>query len=165
MGVSCFQPLTRTVFSFIRGFHSSAPHKDGLLLWSRVFTVPNQFVFTFAQILLLSQNRNTIIGRLLCVCGCTYMHVCTYVYTCIYMCVFVVRAWSAACLFVALMKVWKCVFSRWRLICINTLSPRLYAGPEVDIWSCGVILYALLCGTVSTDPATFIPLPVVQLCQ
>ncbi|MES1908068.1 MAG: hypothetical protein MHM6MM_001074 [Cercozoa sp. M6MM] len=33
----------------------------------------------------------------------------------------------------------------------EVISGDLYAGPEVDVWSCGVVLFALLCGSLPFD--------------
>jgi carbon catabolite-derepressing protein kinase len=41
----------------------------------------------------------------------------------------------------------------------EVISGKLYAGPEVDVWSCGIILFVLLCGRLPFDdeyiPALF----------
>lgn len=45
----------------------------------------------------------------------------------------------------------------WGLVW-QVISGRLYSGPEVDVWGCGVVLFTLLCGRLPFDEKSHVAL-------
>lgn len=52
----------------------------------------------------------------------------------------------------------KMLCGSFNYVVLEVISGKLYSGFEVDVWSCGVILYAFLCGLLFFDDESILNL-------